>query len=298
MKTIPKVSCAVLLVALAYSCKNGESAEKSSSDYAAESVADSASVSSSAAKVKKGDTRKVIRTADLTLKVVDVAKSTYRIENVVDKFGGFVTFTDLKSTINDKSETRVSQDSILETTKYTVANDMTIRIPNKQLDTVLQSLRKEIDFLDSRKVSQEDVSLQLLANKMAQNRSENSENRIEKAIDTKGKKLNNVIDAEETLANKKEENDNKKIENLSLNDKVNFSTINLSLYQREVIKNQLYASEKSINKYRPNLGFQIWDGLKSGWFMLEGIIAFVAQLWSLILIGFLAWFGYKKFLKK
>ncbi len=295
MNTISKISCGVLLVALAYSCKqaNHES-ENASSDISA----DSTLISSSAAKVKTGDARKVIRTAALKIKVKDVTKSTYVIENVVDKFGGFVTFTDLKSVINDKNETRVSQDSILETTKYKVENNIIIRVPNTKLDTVLQSLRKEINFLDSRKITQEDVSLQILANKMAVNRSATNEKRLEKAIDTKGKKLNQIVEAEENLASKKEENDNKTLNNLAIDDKINFSTITISLYQREMIKNELYASEKNINKYRPHLGLQILDSLKTGWFMLEGIIAFIVQLWALILIGALTWIGYKRFFKK
>ena len=295
MNTISKISCGVLLVALAYSCKqaNHES-ENASSDISA----DSTLISSSAAKVKTGDARKVIRTAALKIKVKDVTKSTYVIENVVDKFGGFVTFTDLKSVINDKNETRVSQDSILETTKYKVENNIVIRVPNTKLDTVLQSLRKEINFLDSRKITQEDVSLQILANKMAVNRSATNEKRLEKAIDTKGKKLNQIVEAEENLASKKEENDNKTLNNLAIDDKINFSTITISLYQREMIKNELYASEKNINKYRPHLGLQILDSLKTGWFMLEGIIAFIVQLWALILIGALSWIGYKSFFKK
>ena len=295
MNSISKISCGVLLLAMAYSCKqaNHES-ENASSDISA----DSTLISSSAAKVKIGDARKVIRTADLKMKVKDVTKSTYAIENVVDKFGGFVTFTDLKSIINDKNETRVSQDSILETTKYTVENDIVIRVPNTKLDTVLQSLRKEINFLDSRKITQEDVSLQILANKMAVNRSATNEKRLEKAIDTKGKKLNQIVEAEENLASKKEENDNKTLNNLAIDDKINFSTITISLYQREMIKNELYASEKNINKYRPHLGLQILDSLKTGWFMLEGIIAFIVQLWALILIGALSWIGYKRFFKK
>ena len=295
MNSISKISCGVLLLAMAYSCKqaNHES-ENASSDISA----DSTLISSSAAKVKTGDARKVIRTAALKIKVKDVTKSTYVIENVVDKFGGFVTFTDLKSIINEKNETRVSQDSILETTKYTVENDIVIRVPNTKLDTVLQSLRKEINFLDSRKITQEDVSLQILANKMAVNRSATNEKRLEKAIDTKGKKLNQIVEAEENLASKKEENDNKTLNNLAIDDKINFSTITISLYQREMIKNELYASEKNINKYRPHLGLQILDSLKTGWFMLEGIIAFIVQLWALILIGALSWIGYKRFFKK
>jgi Domain of unknown function (DUF4349) len=299
MQTIPKVGLAILILGIAYSCKNASENENavSSADYA--TATDSASVISSSAAVQpKNSNRKFVRTADIKFKVKNVAKSTYAIENVTNKFGGFVTYTNLESHINHKEETRVSQDSILETTKFTVDNNITIRVPNTKLDTVIKSIAKEIDFLDSRLIKADDVTLQMLSNKLAQKRSESTEKRIANSIDSKGKKLNQVMDAEETLDSKKEANDKKTIENLSLNDQVNYSTLTINLYQRESIKHELYASEKSINNYRPNLGLQIWDSLKTGWFMLESIIAFIMQLWAIFLIGFLAWIGYKKFFKK
>jgi uncharacterized protein DUF4349 len=295
MKTIPRIGLAALLLVLAYSCKQSYE-EKSEEAAATESTSEV--ISSSAAVEKKDSDRKFVRTADLQFKVKNVAKSTYEIENVTNRFGGFVTYTNLQSHVNEKEETRVSQDSILETTKFTVENDITIRVPNTKLDTLLKSIAKEIDFLDSRLIKADDVTLQLLSNKMAQKRSSSTENRIEKAIDDKGKKLNGIIDAEENLVTKKEQNDNAKLSNLSLNDQINFSTVSIKLYQREAIKHELYASEKSINKYRPHLGLQIWDSLKTGWFMLESIIAFVIQLWALFLIAILGYLGYTKLYKK
>lgn len=133
---------------------------------------------------------------------------------------------------------------------------------------------------------------------MAQNRSKNSERRIEKAIDTKGTKLGTIIDAEDHLDDKKQANDQSKLENLSLKDQVNFSTLTLQIYQRESVKQEMVANEKSINTYRPNIGLQIWDSIKTGWFMLENIIAFIVQLWGLALIAVLGYFGYRRYLKK
>ncbi|WP_395075073.1 DUF4349 domain-containing protein [Flavobacterium sp.] len=236
--------------------------------------------------------------ADIKFKVKNVPKSTYAIEDATTKFGGFVTYTNLQSTISEKNETKVSQDSTLETTKYIVENNITIRVPNTRLDTVIKTIAKQVDFLDYRLITADDVSLEILKNQMAQNRSNTSEKRIEKAIDEKGKKLNNIIDAEDYLNDKKVQNDNSKLENLSLKDQVSFSTLTLQIYQRETVKQEMIANEKSINAYRPNIGLQIWDSLKTGWFMLEAIIAFVVQLWGIALLGFLTWFGYKKFLKK
>lgn len=300
MKTIPKVGLAILILGIAYSCKNASENENavSSADYSTATTDSASVISSSAAVQPKNSNRKFVRTADIKFKVKNVAKSTYAIENVTNKFGGFVTYTNLESHINHNEETRVSQDSILETTKFTVDNNITIRVPNTKLDTVIKSIAKEIDFLDSRLIKADDVTLQMLSNKLAQKRSESTEKRIANSIDSKGKKLNQVMAAEETLDSKKEANDNKTIENLSLNDHVNFSTLTINLYQRESIKHELYASEKSINNYRPNLGLQIWDSLKTGWFMLESTVAFIIQLWAIFLILFLGWIGYKKFLKK
>lgn len=192
----------------------------------------------------------------------------------------------------------MSPDSTLVTTKYIVENNITIRVPNTRLDTVIKTIAKQIDFLDYRLIKADDVTLQLLSNQMAQNRSNTSERRIEKAIDNKGTKLNSIIDAEDHLDDKKLQNDATKIENLSIKDQVNFSTLTLQIYQRESVKQEMIANEKSINTYRPNIGLQIWDSLKTGWFMLENIIAFVVQLWGLALIAILGYFGYRRYLKK
>ncbi|REH00925.1 DUF4349 domain-containing protein [Flavobacterium aquicola] len=205
-------------------CKKAEAPEEEA--VSAETVsADTAS--SSAAVEKEGSTRKFIRTADIKFKVKNVAKSTYIIENITNKFDGFVTYTNLQSTILDQFETKVSLDSTLQTIRYNVENDITIRVPNKRLDTVIKSIAKQIDFLDYRLIKADDVSLKMLSNKLSQTRSADSEKRIEKAIDTKGKKINDIMDAENTLANKKEQNDNTKLENLSMEDQVNFSTLTL-----------------------------------------------------------------------
>jgi len=50
--------------------------------------------------------------------------------------------------------------------------------------------------------------------------------------------------------------------------------------------------------HRQNIGSKIIDGLRTGWFMLEEIIAFIIQLWSLFLIGIMCFLLYKKYLKK
>ena len=292
-----KIVLTLLALGLIVACK--ESVAEETPDYSENAVTDSTSVvSSSAAVENKNSNRKFVRTADVKFKVKNVAKSTYAIEDATTKFGGFVTYTNLQSNIHNEDRTKVSQDSTLVTTKYKVDNNITIRVPNTKMDTVIKTIAKQIHFLDYRIIKADDVSLQMLSNELAQKRSNSSEKRLANAIDSKGKKLNQVVDAEATLDAKKEQNDASKIQNLSLQDQVNFSTLTLNIYQDESIKQEMVANEKSINAYRPNIGLQIWDSIKTGWFMLENIVSFIVVLWPFVLIGFLGFIGYKKFLKK
>lgn len=297
MKQVSKLGLALLLLGIAFACKQADASDEVNA-VATSDTASTEIISSNATTEKKVNNRKFVRTADLKFKVKNVAKSTYAIENIVSKNGGFIAFTDLKSNINQHDENQVSQDSILETTHYTVDNTITLRVPNTQLDTVLKLLTKEIDFLDSRLIKADDVALQLLSNKLAQKRLNNHQKRLEKDIDTKGRKLKEITEAEDNLLNKETESDNSLINNLTLEDQVNFSTVTLYLYQREAIKQELVANEKSINRYRPHIGLQILDSLKTGWFIFETIIAFVLQLWSIILILLAALFIYKKYVRK
>ena len=292
-----KIVLTLLALGLIVACK--ESVAEETPDYSENVATDSTSVvSSSAAVENKNSNRKFVRTADVKFKVKNVAKSTYAIEDATTKFGGFVTYTNLQSNIHSEDRTKVSQDSTLVTTKYKVDNNITIRVPNTKMDTVIKTIAKQIHFLDYRIIKADDVSLQMLSNELAQKRSNSSEKRLANAIDSKGKKLNQVVKAEETLDAKKEQNDVSKLQNLSLQDQVDFSTLTLNIYQDESIKQEMVANEKSINAYRPNIGLQIWDSVKTGWFMLEHIISFVVVLWPFVLIGFLGFLVYKKFLKK
>jgi len=298
MKTIAKLGLTTLvIIALLFSCKKADYASsEETTDY--KTSADSTAVSSSAAVEKKDSKQKFIRTADIKFKVKNVVKSTYAIENATQKFGGFVTYTNLQSNIHDQIKTKISQDSTLETTKYTVENNITIRVPNTQLDTVIKTIAKQIDFLDFRVIKADDVSLKLLSNQLSQKRSTNTEKRVEKAIDDKGKKINDIMEAENTLANQKEANDNRTIDNLSLQDQINFSTVTLQLYQNETIRQEIMPSEKNSDAYKPNLGIQVLDSLKNGWYILESIFVFIINLWPFILIGFGTFFLYKKYIKK
>jgi len=278
----------------------GSSAEEKSKleNYLADSVSNAFISSSAAVENGKDSSRKFIRTADLKFKVKNVIKSTYEIENITNRKGGFVIFTNLTSHINYVTNKAVSADSSLETTYFTVTNFITLRVPNTKLDSTLKEISSNIDFLDYRNIKAEDVALQILSNNLTQRRSAKNEERLTNAIDHRGKKLNETTTAEEILLSKQEQADKASISNLSLTDQVKFSTINLSIYQRQTIKRELISNDKNIDAYEPSFGTKIYEALKFGWNILETFLVFIVKIWGLFLFALVAYFIYKRFKHK
>ncbi len=266
-------------------------------DVSAGSAKEMAAPVSSSAAVENGkdSTRKFIRTADLKFKVKNVIRSTYDIENITSRQGGFVTYTNLKSEINSQVTTPVSADSSLETTHYSVTNTLTLRVPNTRLDSTLKEIAANIDHLDYRIIKADDVALQLTANSMAQRRAARSEQRITNAIDNRGRKLEETTIAEGTVLNRQEQQDNAQLSSLSLKDQISFSTVNLEIYQRQTVRRELIGNDKNIDAYETGFGSKIWEALKAGWGILEAFFVFLAGIWGLLLLAVVAYFIWRKF---
>jgi len=286
-----KVVYLLLVSACFFSCKQNEGREAYSEDAAAETAASNEApmVSSSAAVVDKN--------SNLRFKVKNVAKSTYAIENTVAKFGGFVTSTELRSNIVNTSTAKISNDSLVETTRFVVENNMIIRVPNTLLDTTLKTIARQIDYLDFRVIKADDVSLKLLSNDLSQKRNQDNQKRVEDAITNRGKKLGETLDAEDRLHDSQTQSDEAKLSNLSLKDQVNFSTLSLSLYQREEFKKEVIANPEN-EESRTSIGVRIMDGLKTGWHILEEIIIFFVNIWTIIVSGIIIWILIRRRKKK
>jgi Domain of unknown function (DUF4349) len=253
---------------------------------------------SSAAKVLNNTERKFVRTADIKCKVNDVATATYAIESTCATHGGFVTYTNLISNVDDNSETPISKDSMLQTTHFTVTNTITLSVPNDKLDTTLQDIAKNIDYLDYRVIKADDVSLQMMANSLTQTRATNNSERLAKDIDNNNKQIDKTIVAEEEVLSKQAQADNAKMENLGLNEKVKFSTVNLLIYQGQGVKRSVVLNEKNAERYSIGNGYKLRESISYGWNVLLVIFLAISKLWSLLLLAWVIFALYKWYIKK
>jgi hypothetical protein len=306
-----KVGCIVIasFVAILFSCKDkaAESEAVGKASYeSSESAVDAAAnesltasktnneMTSAAAVVDKNSKRKFLKSVDGRFEVENVVKSTYFIENLATKMGGFVTKSNLTSEITATQESKISMDSTLILSKYRVVNEIAIKVPNIRLDSLLRSLSKVALFIDHRTISNEDVTLQYLSHELTQKRGKKHQSRVEKAIATKSGGVDKVVGAENDLHNAEENSDTELTNHLNLDDNVNFSTVTLSLYQKEKLKKEVVVSVDSIRKMEPNFFYKIWEGIKYGWFLIENITIWIITIWPILLFLCIGFFFLKK----
>ena len=177
-------------------------------------------------------------------------------------------------------------------------NTLVLRVPNIQLDAALKEIAELVDFMDHRTINTKDVTLDLLAKKLEQNRLGNYDSRMRSAVDSKGNRLNDVTEAENNLLSKQQLADEAKLANMQILDKIKFSTITLELYQNQSIKYEVIAKEKTIQSYSTPFGARFVNALQFGWTIIVEIFLFLINLWAIILIAALVFWGVKYFRKR
>ncbi len=277
--------------------------EEQSQDMAGQVMADSVItnqeiISSSAAAVSKDTSRKFIRTADLKFMVKDARWATLKVEDIVGAHNGFVEFTELKSETLWTQMVAHSEDSSLEIIHYRVVNNMTLRVPNTELDSTLRAIGKLAEFLELRVIKAENVTLSIKEKQLAANRLKKYDNRVSNAIDNKGNRLSDISEAEENRLNRQEQSDNNLIEELSLKDKIDYSTIQIEMYQRSSTMKTIVESEKEVEPYTTSFGIRLMNGVKTGWKILEFIVLAIVNTWSILLIIAATLFTIRYFIKR
>lgn len=241
-----------------------------------------------------GISHNFVRTADVKFKVKNVIQSTTQIERMVRASGGFITKSQVHSDKDYTNNVRFKKDSLVEQTFFTSKGQLTLRVPAKQLDSVLTEITALALFVDHRHLGADDVKLKLYSNMLAENRYSDYKERVTKKTDKTNAKLNQVTNAEETALQKQGMADNTRMESYELVDKVNYSTITLELYQDQQVMTHVTPRPYSIETYKPSFAEKLGLSLQNGFELLKELILFFANIWSVVLILGALFFGLKK----
>lgn len=289
----------LIISALLVSCqsKNYENTDIINA-YKASEATDSAMVVPTNPTFAKGElvkNKKFIRTAESKFSVKNIKRTTQKIQDLTNKYGGFVTNMSLRSETGRAKTVLISADSLAVMAVVTVQNDLTIRVPNQQLDSLLRGVFGLVEYWDSCEIKADEVTLSLLSKSLKINRLDGFSDRGKKNIDTKKGNISVATDAEENVLTHQNQADDYRIEQQNIEDQVNFSTVTLHIYQPSDVRKTITANPESIEAYRPNLFIRLFDSVKDGWIVLEELLVFLFKFWVLFVGGILVYILVKKY---
>lgn len=233
---------------------------------------------------------KIIKTADMRFRVKDVQNTKEKLSSTIKAEGGTIAEFTVQSNIQQTEKVKYSTDSLLELTSYRTEGLIVARVPSEKLDEFTNKVAKMAVFVDQQSLKMDDQSIVYLSNKLK------NQNRVE-AVEQLNKHANKKSNNVETSLSLKDDYVDKKIENLMIDSKVQYSTITLNFYQDNTVKSILVGND-DLYSYRPNFFTRLGLSFQNGWYIFKEFILVVMNLWVWILIGVAAYFSFKYYRKR
>lgn len=236
--------------------------------------------------------RKFIRTAHAEFKVKDVYQSALAIEDVVAAHGGFVVKNDVDTQVGVVQRRPKGGGKLLELAEYTVHGSLTVRVPSDRTQEFLRAIVTQMEFLDGRSFEARDAQFELLRQQLAWRRNQEAQQDIGAAVEDGGK-LGQKADAISARNDAKSARDEALIAQKEFEDRVAFSTIELSLHQSPRIRQtELIDTEAVFAQNSPGFFNRLGSALSVGWYGVLDVLLALMQvwpLWLLIAAGIWAW---------
>jgi len=233
---------------------------------------------------------KIIKTADMRFRVKDVQNTKEKLSSAIKAEGGTIAEFTVQSNIQQTEKVKYSTDSLLELTSYRTEGLIVARVPSEKLDEFTNKVAKMAVFVDQQSLKMDDQSVVYLSNKLK------NQNRVE-AVEQLNKHANKKSNNVETSLSLKDDYVDKKIENLMIDSKVQYSTITLNFYQDNTVKSILVGND-DLYSYRPNFFTRLGLSFQNGWYIFKEFILVAMNLWVWILIGVAAYFSFKYYRKR
>lgn len=289
--TYLKLSLSAVLLLGIYSCKKGEVAatEVSASDSAVSMVTDSVS---SVATMEVKD-KQFIKTADVNMEVKDVYEATVSIEKTVQDLGGFVTHSNLQSSILSEDTYNTSDNEAMLIKKYQTENTMKVRVPTEKLGELLTKINDKKVFLNYRTINAEDVTAGIKYAEMEGKRIKKTGENIDQLKTNKDKvQLDNDNMAEGNM---------QQLANMDTTDNIKYSTIDIYIKEPKLrIAEIAVTNTRNIdNQYKFNFIYDAKNAFVEGFYLIQKIAVGLITIWPLLLIlGAVIYFLRKRKLTK
>lgn len=233
---------------------------------------------SNAATMKVGGKR-FIKSANVDMEVKDVYDATIAIEKSVQEMGGFVTTSELISRIVSEETYEVSDERAVLVRKFRTENNMQVRIPTEQLGALLQFINNRKVFLTSRVILAEDVTANIELAKMESKRIKTTANNIRQIRNDKDKVK---LDDQNMGAN-----NNQKVADLQMSDRLKYSTVQIYLKEPELRVAEIAVTNvrNKDNKFKSNFLYEIKNAFVEGFYLTQRLVIGLLTLWPILILG-------------
>lgn len=211
--------------------------------------------------------KKIVKTANLDIEVKNYRSFNELLHRTVKQSGGYIA----------QEEQNESG--------YKIENAVTIKVPVAQFDETLSQLASDSDKLVGKKISAEDVSMQIVDTR---SRLETKKEVRERYLELlkEARNMKDILQVQNEINGIQEEMEGAAGRIAYLSHSAAFSTINLRFYQ------VLDANVR--NEPDPSFLHKIKDALADGWNWMSGLLIGLISLWPLWVGIGVAWTGFWK----
>ncbi len=267
-----------------FSCTNGSMGDSASADYSMNMKASPEAYESEEAGYGDGSSnngyssqpgqstapieRKIIRTANLRMQVDDVEKTSAKIEALIKQKGGFIS------------------DVNMSASGSYITNNITIRIPNEKLDSLLDSFSGEAIHIDYKRINSKDVTEEFVDIELRLKTKKEVRDRYIDVLRNKAKTVEEILNAEERIRVIQEEIESKEGRLRYLSNQVALSTINLEVYQHD-----------GTGIVRKSYSSKIARAFSDGWDGIKEFVLVLVNLWPVLIILGLVIYYFRKWVR-
>lgn len=200
--------------------------------------------------------RKIIKNGEMSIQVGDIKKAQNQVNDILKKNNAYIQNEKFRNTDMDENL------------------DLTIRVPHKDFDALINSFSDGIGSVLNKNISSDDVTEEYtdvsikLANKKIY--IEKYRDMLRKAATTK-----DMLEIQENIRELEDEIDVAEGRLRFIDDRVNYSTLNLSIFK-----------EKVRSSTTSNIGFgsRFVDSITEGWNTFVGFFLGLTSLWPFFLL--------------
>ena len=175
---------------------------------------------------------------------------------------------------------------------------MTVRVPANQTQAFLHNITQHLEFLEHRQIHAQDVQLALLRERLNISRNRLLQQNLDDIAARPGTQASQALSAIQAKDRAQYAQDEALLAQKEWQDQVAFSTINLELYQNQIVRTSIEPDMEAIlESARPGFAQQLREALVDGFGMFQSILLALAHLWPLLVTAAAAvggWMVYRK----